>query len=73
LGQLVYIQTSNSVRFCRGHYLAARFIEIQQVRTTNIESLISQLRSAEQTYRHSSGFPATGYLQAWIDGISANL
>jgi len=72
-GQLVYIQTSNSVRFCRGHYLVAGFIEIQQVRSTDIKSLISQLRSAEQTYQHSSGFPAIGYLRAWIDGISTNL
>ena len=73
LGQPVFIQTPNSVRVCRGHYLAARFIEIQQARRNDSNSLISQLRSAEQTYRHSSGFPATGYLRAWADGISAHL
>ena len=73
LGQPVFIQTPNSVRVCRGHYLAARFIEIQQARRDDSNSLISQLRSAEQTYRHSSGFPATGYLRAWADGISAHL
>jgi len=71
-GQLVYIQTPNSVRFCRAHYLVARFIEVQGVRGANIESLVAQLRAAEQNYRHFGGFPATGYLQAWADGISGN-
>lgn len=72
-GTPVFRQTANSVRFCRGHYLVARFLELQQVRVSDAESLISQLRSAEQKYRHSSGFPATGYLSVWADEISAHL
>ncbi len=72
-GQLTVRQTANSVRVCRGHYLVARFLELQQARTSDANSLISQLRSAEQKYRHSSGFPATGYLSVWADEISAQL
>ncbi len=72
-GHLVFHQTANSVRVCRGHYLVARFLELQRVRVSDAKSLISQLRSAEQKYRHSSGFPATGYLSVWADEISAHL
>lgn len=72
-GQEVYIQSANSVRICRGHYLAARSIEIQQARNSNPADLVSQLREAEERYRHSSGLPPTGYLHAWSEGISACL
>lgn len=72
-GQEIYIQSSNSVQICRGHYLATRFIEIQRVRRSSPESLISQLHEAEQKYRHPSGFPHTGYLHAWAEGISASI
>ena len=72
-GQLVYSQTPNSVRFARGHYLVARFIELQQARTSDIRSLTSQLHNAELQYRHPSGFPATGHLRLWADEILARL
>jgi hypothetical protein len=72
-GQEVYIQSANSVRICRGHYLAARFIETQRVRNSDPAGLVLQLREAEQSYRHSSGFPPTGYLHAWSEGISASI
>lgn len=73
LRQEIYIQSANSVRICRGHYLAARFIEIQRVRKSNFEDLVSQLREAEQSYRHPSGFPPTGFLRSWSEGVSSCL
>lgn len=73
VGQPVFRQTANSVRICRGHYLVARFLEIIQIRDNDVQSLLSQLKEAENTYKHPSGFPSTGYLLTWTEGISDNL
>lgn len=72
-GQLVFNQTANSIRTCRGHYIAARFLELQRIRVSGAESLVSQLRSAEGKYQNPSGLPATGYLRIWADGIRDHL
>lgn len=69
-GQEIYGQSANSMRICRGHYLAARFIEMQRVRKDTHSSLISQLREAGEKYQNSSGIPPTDYLYSWAEGIS---
>ncbi len=72
-GQPVFRQTANSVQICRAHYLAARFLEILQIRENDVQNLVARLTEAENTYRHPSGFPSTGYLLTWVEGISDNL
>lgn len=71
-GQTIFGQTANSIQICRGHYLAARFLEIIQIRENDIQSLVARLKEAEQTYMDPSGFPSTGYLSTWAEGISDN-
>lgn len=71
-GHLRFAQTANSVRICRGHYLVARFLELQRARTDSISDLVSQLRNAGELYRNPSGLPATGYLRVWADEVDAH-
>lgn len=73
VGQQVFRQTANSVQICRGHYLTTRFLEILEIRDNDVQILLSRLREAENTYKHPSGFPSTGHLLAWAEGISGNL